>query len=126
MKACESLRGHSALLVSGSLVGVFSKAVSVRPPHRVANRPRRSRLPGMDDTDSAPITDPASVLIGLGAVCGLIAAGMWLSVVRNIASRSKTDQPPRWSIVSSAATFTALSLGLASAGYLLGRLMGRF
>ena len=80
----------------------------------------------MDDIDAAPITDPASVLIGLGAVCGLIAAGMWFSVVRNIASRSETNQPPRWSLISSAATFTAFSLGLASAGYLLGRFTGRF
>ena len=80
----------------------------------------------MDETDVAPIADPASVLIGLGAICGLIATTQWFALVRDIAKRRDQGKPPSWEALSSAATFTALALGLASAGYLLGRFTGRF
>jgi small-conductance mechanosensitive channel len=53
------------------------------------------------------------VLIGLGAIAGIVAAGGWL----------RRSQGAR---VSSADFATGLALGLASLGYLLGRFTGSF
>lgn len=68
------------------------------------------------DTDTVAFWHHApDVLIGIGAVSGLIASAAWLKV-----HRSKTPG------VGDAALWTAGALGLASLGYLVGRLTGTF
>ena len=73
-----------------------------------------------------PLSDPASVLIGLGALCGLIAAAQWAKVARSIDESGEVVTGPDKRALGTAAAFTALAVGLASAGYLLGRFTGRF
>lgn len=53
------------------------------------------------------------LLIGLGSVFGLLAAGLWW---RRAFGRSATN----------ADLATSLALGFASSGYLLGRVVGTF
>ena len=77
----------------------------------------------MNDTDVSPLMDPASVMIGLGALAGLVAALVWFEVTRRLDAKPDTV-PNEW--LGRAAVTTALALGLASAGYLLGRFTGRF
>ena len=74
----------------------------------------------------APLTDPTSVLIGLGALSGLVAALCWLIVRRSIDTSGEVAKGPDKRALGAAATFTAMALALASLGYLLGRFTGRF
>lgn len=80
----------------------------------------------MDDAAGLPITDPASVLVGLGAFAGLVAAWCWWRVAASVDTGGErvTGPSPVW--VSYAATVSAFALGAASFGYLLGRFTGRF
>lgn len=78
-----------------------------------------------DDLARAPLTDPASVLLGLGAVAGLIAATYWLRVFRSVDTSGQVVTGPRNSDLKSAALFTAAALFLSCGGFLLGRLTGR-
>ncbi|WP_338468053.1 hypothetical protein RXV95_05715 [Novosphingobium sp. ZN18A2] len=69
---------------------------------------------------------PASVLVSIGAFCGLVASFYWLKVVR-AHGRNATSIGLRFSNdIRGAAAWTALAMGLASLGYLLGRLTGEF
>ena len=74
----------------------------------------------------APLTDPASVLIGLGALCGLVAAACWIRVSRSVDTSGEVVKGPDKRALSAAASFTAMALALASLGYLFGRFTGRF
>ena len=76
--------------------------------------------------DFTDISDPASVLVGLGAVCGLVAAFHWLAVFRSVDSSDEAVKGRSGRSVAMAALSTALALGLVSVGYLLGRFTGRF
>ncbi len=81
----------------------------------------------MDDFSGyAAIADPASVLVGLGAICGLIAAWLWSRVSSSIDTSGQEVKGPDKRELGLAATFTSLALGLACVGYLLGRFTGRF
>lgn len=72
---------------------------------------------------ASPITDPASVLIGLGALVALAASIYWYRVFRAL-DRNPSRLPGR--TLGGAALLTAIVLALVAAGYLLGRFTGRF
>lgn len=72
---------------------------------------------------ASPITDPASVLIGLGALVAMVAGVCWYRVFRDLERDSK-HFPAR--SLSPAALVTAAALWLVGLGYLLGRFTGRF
>lgn len=80
----------------------------------------------MDDLHEIPITDPASVLIGLGALAGLIAAWCWVRVSTSVDTGGERVKGPSPEWMSHAAAMSAFAMGLASFGYLLGRFTGRF
>lgn len=80
----------------------------------------------MDDLDSLPITDPASVLVGLGAICGLLAALYWHKVFLSVDTSGMEVRGPDKRYLASAAMLTSVALGLGCFGYLLGRFSGRF
>ena len=80
----------------------------------------------MDDPSVAPITDPASVLVGLGALVGLFAALYWSRVARSVDPRGEVVKGPDLRSLASAVALTSVGLMLACAGYLLGRFTGRF
>ena len=80
----------------------------------------------MDDIDATVITDPASVILGLGAVCGLIAARAWYKVSLSIDTSGETVKGPDKRELGSAASFTSFALALMCFGYLFGRFTGRF
>ena len=78
------------------------------------------------DYEFIRVLEPASVLVSIGALCGLVASFYWLKVVRAHYKRDEAAQGP-WSIdIRNAAAWTAVAMGLASLGYLLGRLTGEF
>lgn len=78
------------------------------------------------DHELIAVTEPASVVISLGALCALVAAFYWLRVVR-VHTKGARPIDDSWSnAVRNAAAWTALALGLVSVGYLLGRLTGEF
>lgn len=72
---------------------------------------------------ASPIADPASVLIGLGALVALVAAVLWYRVFRAL-DREPSRVPGR--VLGGAALLTSIAFALAAAGYLLGRFTGRF
>lgn len=78
------------------------------------------------DRYPAPITDPASVLIGLGALCGLLAVKYWWGVARGASKLHLPDGRKARANLAIAAFLTAACLGLSGAGYLIGRFTGRF
>ena len=78
------------------------------------------------DTGLIRVTEPASVLLSLGALCGLAASFYWLRVVRAHYKRDETAQGYWSNDIRNAAAWTALAMSLASLGYLLGRLTGEF
>lgn len=80
----------------------------------------------MDEFPDVPITDPASVLIGLGALAGLLAVWCWWNVAASVDTGGERVRGPSPRYVSYAAITSAFALGLASFGYLLGRFTGRF
>lgn len=69
------------------------------------------------------ITDPASVLIGLGALVAIAAAVYWFRVFSAL-DRNPSRLPGR--TLGGAALLTSIVLALVAAGYLLGRFTGRF
>lgn len=80
----------------------------------------------MDDLHEIPITDPASVLLGLGALAGLLAAWCWWRVSASVDTGGERVKGPSPVWISYAAVMSAFAMGLASFGYLLGRFSGRF
>lgn len=80
----------------------------------------------MDEWQTS-IADPASVLIGLGALCALLAAVQWWRVGDLVAAATVGGSGARArSLLTNAATLTAIALALAASGYLFGRFTGRF
>lgn len=81
----------------------------------------------MDVSHEVPITDPASVLLGLGALAGLVAAYLWLKVGGSVGDGvEKASKSAFFDYIGKAAIMSAFAMGLASFGYLLGRFSGRF
>ena len=80
----------------------------------------------MDEGSLAALTDPAGLMLGLGSLCAIFAAGMWWRVARAAETIAAPEgwQARNW--LGHAATLTAVALALAGAGYLLGRFTGRF
>jgi hypothetical protein len=78
------------------------------------------------DSDLVRVTEPASVLVSLGALCGLAASIYWLRVVRAHYKSDESIEAPWSNDIRNAAAWSAVALGLASVGYLLGRLTGEF
>lgn len=89
--------------------------------------PSRSGAHNTQVEEVAPaITDPASVLIGLGAVVALFAAIYWISFAKVSAL---VAEPTGWKArrnLGFAATMTGVALALVAGGYLFGRVTGRF
>lgn len=75
---------------------------------------------------SPAIVDPATVLLGFAALCGLLAAWYWWRVSSSVDTSGDVVRGPDKRSLSTAAFLTSLTLALASAGYLLGRLSGSF
>ena len=75
---------------------------------------------------AASLTDPASALVGLGALCGLSAALYWSKVARSVVTSGEVVKGPDKRALGTAAALTALAFALASFGYLLGRFAGSF
>lgn len=80
----------------------------------------------MDDLPEVAISDPASLLVGIGAVAGIVAAWCWWRVSASVDTGGVkvTGPSPTW--MGYAAVMSALAMGFASFGYLLGRFTGRF
>lgn len=76
--------------------------------------------------NAAPLTDPASVLVGLGALCGLGAALYWSKVARSVDTSGQVVKGPDKRDLRTAASLTSIALALASFGYLFGRFTGAF
>ena len=74
----------------------------------------------------APITDPYSVLVGLGALCALVAASQWWVVASGSAKIIAPDGFRVRRALGIAAAFSGLAMALTAVGYLLGRFSGRF
>lgn len=86
------------------------------------HRSQRISGPVDDERYPAAITDPALILVALGALFGLLAAFYWYKVFRATGpdgARSRGD-------LSSAAFATAVALFLACGGFLFGLFTGRF
>lgn len=80
----------------------------------------------MDETGPSPLTDPFSVLVGLGALCALVAAGRWAVVAKDADKLLEPGGYRARQALGTAAALTALAFVLAGGGYLIGRLTGRF
>ncbi|WP_072384061.1 hypothetical protein [Novosphingobium sp. NDB2Meth1] len=80
----------------------------------------------MDDVQSLTIYDPASLLVGLGAVAGLLAAWCWWRVSASVDTAGERVRGPSPVWIGHAALSSALAMGLMSSGYLLGRFVGKF
>ena len=66
------------------------------------------------------------MLVSLGALCGLAASFYWLRVAGAHYKRDKAVLGQLSNDIRNAAGWTALAIGFASLGYLLGRLTGEF
>lgn len=71
-------------------------------------------------------SDPAAALVGLGALCAIMAAGFWVKVARGVDASGDVVRGPAARDLGSAAFLTAGALAFAGAGYLFGRFTGRF
>lgn len=72
------------------------------------------------------VSDPANALVGLGALCALVAARYWWRVSFSVDTSGEVVKGPNKPDLSSAAFLTAITLALVSFGYLLGRFSGKF
>lgn len=76
------------------------------------------------EPDPGVLLDPARVLVGLGALVGLLAANEWRKVWRSVdTSGEVVTGPDKWGL-KEAALWTAIALFLACGGYLFGILFG--
>lgn len=83
-------------------------------------------LRAVDDWQTS-IGDPASVLVGLGAICALFAAVQWWRAGDLIAAATAGGSGARArALFTNAATLTSIAMALAASGYLFGRFTGRF
>jgi hypothetical protein len=65
-------------------------------------------------------------VLGLAAICGLLAAYHWMQVYRSVDSSGESLKGQRIRNMADAALLTSFALALASAGYLIGRFTGKF
>lgn len=79
-----------------------------------------------DDLYPSAITDPALILIALGALFGLIAASFWYKVFLAAKSVPEGTASMGRDNLSSAALCTSMGLALACGGFLFGLFTGRF
>lgn len=79
------------------------------------------------ERDTTPITDPAMVLLGLGALVACFAGVQWLRLFRLSRDLHKADSPGTRArdTLALAALSTSAALFLCAGGFLLGRLTGR-
>jgi hypothetical protein len=75
--------------------------------------------------DDFPISNPTHGILGLAAAIGLMAAAAWLRMAKT-PDGSKPDKGVSTSDLRTAALATGLAIGLASFGYLYGRVTGKF
>lgn len=81
----------------------------------------------MDDLDAGTlITNPATVIVSLGALCGLWAAIYWGRVARSIDTSGEVVKAPDYRDLGAAAWLSALALFLVCGGFLFGRVTGEF
>lgn len=66
-----------------------------------------------------PVSDPAGVLVALGAVVALFAALYWWKVARSIDTSGQVVSGPDKRSLGHAALLTAVALALAAIGYLV-------
>lgn len=76
--------------------------------------------------DDLPITDPASALVGLGALVGLLASWSWMKAWAALRSTGEGRERVSAAALDTPAFLTSITLAFLSAGYLLGRFTGRF
>ncbi len=69
---------------------------------------------------------PLNLLFGVAAVCGLVAARYWLAVGSSIDTSEAGGKGPDLRSLGIAAVLTSATLGIASAGYLIGRILAAF
>lgn len=77
-----------------------------------------------DERYPTALTDPALILIALGALFGLLAASYWYKVFK--AAGPVPDAAGGRGDLSSAAFATAVALFLSCGGFLFGLFTGRF
>ncbi|WP_338243143.1 hypothetical protein [Aurantiacibacter hainanensis] len=70
--------------------------------------------------------DPASALLGFGAVAALLAVPYWVKVGVSSGRLISANGHGARRALGAAALLTALALALCGGGYLYGRLNGRF
>ena len=78
----------------------------------------------MEPDSGIAITNPAIVLIGLASLAAIAAALQWRIVFKHAESIHTPEGGQGRRALKDAALFTAFALGLASVGFLLGRLTG--
>ena len=68
--------------------------------------------------------DLPHLLFAVGALAALVAARYWFKAVSSIATNGQDVRGPDLRALGTAATFTAIALGLPAVGYLYGMLRG--
>lgn len=72
------------------------------------------------------VSNPAIVIVSLGAILGLVAAYRWLKVSRSVNTAGQVVKgPDKWA-VKDAALWTSIALFVGCGGFLLGRFIGEF
>lgn len=71
-------------------------------------------------TEAAALTDPSAILLGLAALAGLLAARSWFKVFASVNTGGEVVTGPSKRDLKDAAMLSAVAIGLASVGYLLG------
>lgn len=85
---------------------------------------RRGQLPEPMESDLPSLLDPARVLVGLGAIAGLVAASEWRKFWRSVDTSGEVVKGPgKWEL-KDAAFWTMIALFLSSGGYLFGVFFG--
>lgn len=85
----------------------------------------------MDPTDTATsagslLSNPAMVIVSLGAIAGLIAATRWMKASRSIDTSGQVVKGPDKWVLKEASMWTAIFLFIVCGGFLLGRFTGEF